>query len=209
MKKLYTLIFIFISYSLGAQTINSIEGSANCADKSFCSASTRSMVVEAQTGFAGTVNLINANVNIDAIDSDPLFVDQVNGNFKLSATSPAINAGSNDLIPAGILTDLNGNQRVFNSIVDLGCYEFNNLTGMNFVTVDAEIQIYPNPTTDKLTITSKSFLQKIELFDITGKSVLVKPVDGDLNIITINVSQLNKGLYLLKAADSIQKVIIR
>jgi len=80
---------------------------------------------------------------------------------------------------------------------------------MNFATVDAEIQIYPNPTTDKLTITSKSFLQKIELFDITWKSVLVKPVDGDFNIITINVSQLNKGLYLLKAADSIQKVIIR
>ena len=67
-----------------------------------------------QGGYSGTGN-INAN---------PLFVDAAGGNVRLSAGSPCINAGSNAAVPAGVHTDLDGNFRVVNAVVDMGAYEF-------------------------------------------------------------------------------------
>ena len=37
--------------------------------------------------------------------------------------SPAIDAGSNDLVPPGITTDQRGEHRIFNGKVDIGAYE--------------------------------------------------------------------------------------
>jgi len=62
---------------------------------------------------------------------DPLFVDAANGDLHLSASSPAIDAGNNnadtDHIEPGIQplpeTDLGGQARIHNSVVDMGAYE--------------------------------------------------------------------------------------
>jgi parallel beta helix pectate lyase-like protein len=53
---------------------------------------------------------------------DPLFHDPDNDDFHVTETSPAINAGLNTApeIPA---TDLDGNPRILESIVDIGAYE--------------------------------------------------------------------------------------
>jgi predicted outer membrane repeat protein len=70
------------------------------------------------------------------IDDDPLFVDQAAGGLRLQLTSPAIDAGDNE-VPglSGILTDLGGNPRFADvatvadtghgwaPIVDMGAYE--------------------------------------------------------------------------------------
>ncbi|MEY3144315.1 MAG: hypothetical protein RLY21_2808 [Planctomycetota bacterium] len=50
-----------------------------------------------QGGFTGTGNL---NIN-------PLFVDQTNRDFRLQAASPAIDSGSNTLVPTGTVLDFN------------------------------------------------------------------------------------------------------
>jgi len=209
MKIIYTLIFLFIGFSIEAQTINSIEGSTNCMAKTTGSESIRSSVKEAQSGFSGTVNLINTDENIDAKDIDPLFVDATNGNFKLSSNSPAIDAGNNNLVPTGIQTDLNGNQRIFNSIVDLGCYEYYVPTGIKPVNSENEIQIYSNPVTNIIEITSKHSLHKIELYDLAGKCLIFKLFDNESTSISIDVKQVDKGIYLLKTGITTQKVIIR
>ncbi|MBX3000054.1 MAG: PKD domain-containing protein [Caldilineaceae bacterium] len=64
-------------------------------------------------------------------DADPLFVMPVDattaptttGNLRLQAGSPALNVGDNAAIPAGVTTDLDGNPRIVNGVVDLGAYE--------------------------------------------------------------------------------------
>lgn len=71
-----------------------------------------------------------------SIDSDPFFVDSLVHNLRLTQASPAIDAGSNAGIPAGVLIELDNNARRFDDpvttdtgaglapIVDMGAYEF-------------------------------------------------------------------------------------
>ena len=81
---------------------------------------------DVQGGFTGTGN----------IDADPMFVDPDNGDYRLAAGSPCIDAGDNTAVPAGITTDLDGNPRFVDDpstidsgngdppIVDMGAFEF-------------------------------------------------------------------------------------
>jgi hypothetical protein len=52
------------------------------------------------------------------------FEDAVAGDFNLAAGSPAIDAGLNSALPAGFTKDFAGNDRIFNSIIDMGALEF-------------------------------------------------------------------------------------
>ena len=66
--------------------------------------------------------------NCDAIlDADPLFVDAANGDLGLQCASPAIDAGDNSAVPAGVTTDLAGKRRISGIYgspqVDMGAYE--------------------------------------------------------------------------------------
>jgi len=62
---------------------------------------------------------------------DPLFENGVSysnaptasGDYRLKSGSPAINAGNNDLI-AGVLTDVDGYERIVGGSVDMGPYEY-------------------------------------------------------------------------------------
>ena len=75
---------------------------------------------DVQGGYAGIGN----------IDADPLFMDPNNGNFRLQAGSPCIDAGDPNFVPAPGTTDLDGRKRVWDgdadgvAVVDMGAYEF-------------------------------------------------------------------------------------
>jgi predicted outer membrane repeat protein len=71
-----------------------------------------------------TFNCLGGNI----FNQNPQFVNPAAGNYRLSLTSPAINAGSNALVLPSMTTDLAGNVRIDNGTVDMGCYE--NFPGM-------------------------------------------------------------------------------
>jgi hypothetical protein len=56
------------------------------------------------------------------ISEDPRFTDADNGDFRLRAGSPCINAGTNELVVGSV--DLDGNPRIYNGRVEMGAYEF-------------------------------------------------------------------------------------
>ncbi len=79
-----------------------------------------------QFAYAGVGNVV----------ADPLFVSVAGGDFRLQPTSPAIDAGNNALVPAGVVLDLDSLPRFVDApavidtgvgappLVDRGAYEF-------------------------------------------------------------------------------------
>jgi PKD repeat protein len=55
------------------------------------------------------------------ISNDPMFVNALEGNFRPGFNSPCIDSGNN--IHNTTLHDLDGNPRIANEIIDMGCYE--------------------------------------------------------------------------------------
>lgn len=59
------------------------------------------------------------------------------------------------------------------------------------------VQVYPNPSNGKLTVkNNNSEINEIELIDLSGKVVYAKSVSGNETV--LDISNLNKGLYILK-----------
>ncbi len=59
--------------------------------------------------------------------------------------------------------------------------------------LETSIVVYPNPATDYLNIVTNTNLHSVLLYDITGKQINCR-IDGTI----LDVSQLSKGIYLLK-----------
>ena len=59
-----------------------------------------------------------------------------------------------------------------------------------------ELKLYPNPSSELLKIDSKVKLNKIEIYSIEGKRIQVLP-----GVDSIDISSLDKGIYVLKAFD--------
>ena len=57
------------------------------------------------------------------LNVDPLFKDTANNDFSLQPLSPAINAGNNADFPGTITKDLAGNDRIYDTTIDMGAYE--------------------------------------------------------------------------------------
>lgn len=131
----------------------------------------------------GTTATSDTNPNLDA-------------DFKLTIGSLAIDSGNTSLVPAGIITDLAGNDRIFNTTVDRGAVEYNSSLGINDVDlVGNQIKLYPNPTTSVLNIQMTSTLQQATIYNILGSEVLKSTTKS------INTSHLNNGMYLLKVEN--------
>ncbi|MCB9293599.1 MAG: gliding motility-associated C-terminal domain-containing protein [Lewinellaceae bacterium] len=90
-------------------------------------------------------------------DLDPQFLDPGAGNLALSPCSPAVNAGQNDFLPIDFLDldgdldstelldiDLNGDNRFFENIADLGALEWNGFpVGLDSIQAQAALPSCP------------------------------------------------------------------
>ncbi|MFA5557726.1 MAG: choice-of-anchor Q domain-containing protein, partial [Flavobacteriaceae bacterium] len=69
----------------------------------------------------GMTSTSNSNINGN---TNPLFVNPDNGDFSLQPGSPVINKGNNSYVPSDVITDIVGNLRMMDCVVDLGAYEY-------------------------------------------------------------------------------------
>ncbi len=146
----------------------------------------------------GEDNFSNLTYLTNTSNTDPLFTDAANNDFTLQSTSPAVDAGDNSKIPAGITTDLVGNARIYNTTVDMGVYEFG---ASSTASIKDEIKdgftMYPNPVNTILNIQlNEDNFKSAEIYNLLGRKVLVSTTTQ------VNVSQLSKGIYLIKVKNN-------
>jgi len=82
------------------------------------------------------------------------------------------------------------------------------ITSINDKNQDFGFSIYPNPTTNKITIfnKSKTLITKIKIYTVLGKNIDTHKIENSINI-TIDVSKLPRGIYFLQLI-SIEGVIL-
>jgi hypothetical protein len=79
----------------------------------------------------------------------------------------------------------------------------------NIEIAENNFNIYPNPATSEVKITSAMNGEaEINIFDMTGRCVKNIRV-ANINDATINVSDINKGVYFINVAGNIEKLIIK
>ncbi|MDO6598423.1 LamG-like jellyroll fold domain-containing protein [Oceanihabitans sp. 2_MG-2023] len=129
-------------------------------------------------------------------NANPLFMNASTNDYTLTSGSPAVDSGDNSKIPAGIVSDLLGNNRVFNTTVDMGVYEFGATLGVNDLQLNKkEIKVYPNPTTSILNIKMNNNLKQAIVYSVLGAKVL------ETTSKSLNTANLKSGLYLITIED--------
>ena len=72
--------------------------------------------------------------------------------------------------------------------------------------VPTSLQVYPNPTTGDITIKTPSQCREMQIFDLLGRKLLDKAVQGYVQ--QINIAPYTPGVYFLKLfTDSGNKLI--
>jgi hypothetical protein len=84
-------------------------------------------------------------------------------------------------------------------------YQLNVLTGINDIK-NSNIKIYPNPTNNIINIEglTKNENNTIQIFDVQGKLVITKTITEKG---TIDLSELNKGVYVIKIGEVAQRIV--
>lgn len=94
-----------------------------------------------------------------------------------------------------------GNQKKL--IVTIPTFDAVHFESVNLASNDnnfSQIVIGPNPVKEILNISGKENLNSIKIYDLNGKQIITKSLDGEKQA-TIDVRNLSSGVYLLKIND--------
>ncbi|TAF74386.1 MAG: T9SS C-terminal target domain-containing protein [Bacteroidetes bacterium] len=149
----------------------------------------------------GGINGINTNGNPytgvfnNNFNLNPNFVDVTTGNYLLSSNSPCINTGKPDTTGLNIPTiDLVNNQRIFENIIDLGCYESQEILSVEDVNISSKLTLYPNPVKNILNFNTTEIITKIEIYNILGILIYSKIIKDNY----VDLSNILVGNYFIK-----------
>ncbi|WP_054851246.1 T9SS type A sorting domain-containing protein [Olleya sp. ITB9] len=144
---------------------------------------------------AGTYGTFNAT-NVTTLDptTDNLNLDS---EYKpTSASNYIVDQGDNAYYDVALFgdVDLSGNDRIFNTTIDLGAYEYISTLSVDDVSLSTNsVRLYPNPVNDKLFIKSDNAIDSITIYNVSGQ--IIKQTEIFSN--GIDVSGLNAGLYFI------------
>lgn len=156
----------------------------------------------------GIVNDLGNNI----IGANPLFEDFNSQVFKLQEISPLINMG--DAIPTTLLPDYNitfeyvkhqnATNRIISGNLDIGAFEYDETLNIDNIKENNNIEIFPNPVKNILTVSSKNqLIEKYKIYSITGQVVQTRPL---INQNKIKVSHLSNGIYFIEFIYNNKKI---
>lgn len=136
------------------------------------------------------------------IDSDAFNISTANPNLDTdykptSASTAVIDQGTNSFYNSGLFgtIDASGNERFFNTTIDLGAYEYDSTLGIDAISLNTNsVKLYPNPVSDKLFIKSTEQIESVTIYNINGQ--LIKRTNEIIN--GVDVSVLSSGLYMIE-----------
>ncbi len=150
-----------------------------------------------------TTNLKAINYVIPQIEnpstnflSDTLNWMLVSGNF-ISAGGERFMTIGNFHLPANTnVQNLGGTSEAYYFIDDVSVVDCTGV-GISEVNDDAEVSVYPNPASNKITIESTKYkVQSIKMYDVLGEEVNSLKPTGNSKI-EIDVSNLTQGVYFV------------
>jgi hypothetical protein len=121
---------------------------------------------------------------------NPNFVDEVAGDFHLSDSSYAANAGDPTYTGIGE-KDMDGNGRILRARVDCGAYESPYALSVKAI-LPNQLAVYPNPTAGKIFLPKGAYTR----YAVTNKMGQVVMQNDVINS-SIDISNLPNDLYIL------------
>lgn len=159
------------------------------------------------------------------IQSDPLFVSMLqpsgadntwisaDDGFRVQSTSPCVDAGDNTGVAA---TDLIGGNRIQNTVVDMGAYEYTESSASLTEGKQLDLTVSPNPAGDwvKLTGYAEGSLNRVSIIDLNGKELLNSgTLEKGNDELELDLKALEAGTYLLHvettAGTSVKRIVKR
>ena len=142
-------------------------------------------------------------------NQDPLFVDPANLDLELQTNSPAIGAGTANLVfevapPSYAPIDRDMKFLLRNAIPSLGAYESTTTVSLEETVRASDLFIYPNPSQGRFRVGFEANTPSeigFEVFDLLGKQIFATEPglfsNGDHQT-EIDIPNLTSGIYFLR-----------
>lgn len=160
---------------------------------------------EGLVGYKHIMTTENMGYNYTALDH-PLLNGNPNAKFVFTHDGFESSGGTHffDVIVGAHYSDVDERWLIFAedstvSIPDDGAFNILILeSSMNTQEIQIENTLiaYPNPIIDKVNFNSKSIIEKVAIYDLSGK--LISELNSNSNKVEMNLSQLNAGVYIAK-----------
>jgi hypothetical protein len=155
-----------------------------------------------------TENSVSNDIWLIELDSNGnLIADKTYGTNSTEYPEQILQTSDGNYVVVSTVDELSGdNTEAPNGDTDYWLFKVDKSTlSLNSIKSALKINIYPNPTEAYLNINSKSVIEYAEIFDITGK--LISKIESPNK--AINVSDLSKGMYLIKLSSQNKTVTKR
>jgi PKD repeat protein len=182
------------------------KNNANCNDSI-----TKTVTVNAQP----TIGNITGNIIPNSISTPFTYsvLSQANSNYNWFATNGTIQNGQGTNAISVLWTSLGAGNLMakitnINGCIDSTILPINISVGINNLSLDNDLNVYPNPTKSSIIITNKTNLvgKKYNITNLVGQIL----ISGKLNIdeTIVNLETLQSGMYLL-SIDGMNKQSIK
>ena len=144
----------------------------------------------------------NININPDFINpsnGSGVGFDGLNSDWSIDGSSPCVNSGN----PTGVypLTDIIGNPRISNGIIDIGAYESFSV-GLIEKPIDSDLSLFPNPNNGVFTFSyNLNKAAELSIYNNIGQQVKTISLPTHTQTITVNMTPFAKGIYIYKVTE--------